>query len=95
MINEIVKLLNKPSNLRKWLTNNKSKTTIISKLAIKLPSIIYNDKELTKQLNQFQYKILPTGTMTFQGLKDDRVMSLAIALQALEDLTFKNDYIFL
>lgn len=95
MINEIVKLLNKPSNLRKWLTNNKSKTTIISKLAIKLPSIIYNDKELTKQLNQFQYKILPTGTMTFQGLKDDRVMSLAIALQALEDLTFKNDYVFL
>lgn len=95
MINEIVKLLNKPSNLHKWLTNNKSKTTIISKLAIKLPSIIYNDKELTKQLNQFQYKILPTGTMTFQGLKDDRVMSLAIALQALEDLTFKNDYIFL
>lgn len=95
MINEIVKLLNKPSNLRKWLTNNKSKTTIISKLAIKLPSIIYNDKELTKQLNQFQYKILPTGTMTFQGLKDDRVMSLAIALKALEDLTFKNDYIFL
>lgn len=95
MINEIVKLLKKPSNLRKWLTNNKSKTTIISKLAIKLPSIIYNDKELTKQLNQFQYKILPTGTMTFQGLKDDRVMSLAIALQALEDLTFKNDYIFL
>lgn len=95
MINEIVKLLNKPSNLRKWLTNNKSKTTIISKLALKLPSIIYNDKELTKQLNQFQYKILPTGTMTFQGLKDDRVMSLAIALQALEDLTFKNDYVFL
>ena len=95
MINEIVKLLNKPSNLRKWLTNNKSKTTIISKLAIKLPNIIYNDKELTKQLNQFQYKILPTGTMTFQGLKDDRVMSLAIALQALEDLTFKNDYVFL
>lgn len=95
MINEIVKLLNKPSNLHKWLTNNKSKTTIISKLAIKLPSIIYNDKELTKQLNQFQYKILPTGTMTFQGLKDDRVMSLAIALQALEDLTFKNDYVFL
>ena len=95
MINEIVKLLKKPSNLRKWLTNNKSKTTIISKLAIKLPSIIYNDKELTKQLNQFQYKILPTGTMTFQGLKDDRVMSLAIALQALEDLTFKNDYVFL
>nr|DAH91243.1 MAG TPA: hypothetical protein [Bacteriophage sp.] len=33
--------------------------------------------------------------MTFQGLKDDRVMSLAIALQALEDLTFKNDYVFL
>lgn len=95
MINEIIKLLKKPSNLRKWLTNNKSKTTIISKLAIKLPNIIYNDKELTKQLNQFQYKILPTGTMTFQGLKDDRVMSLAIALQALEDLTFKNDYVFL
>lgn len=95
MINEIVKLLERPSDLRKWLTNNKSKTTIISKLALKLPSIIYNDKELTKQLNQFQYKILPTGTMTFQGLKDDRVMSLAISLQALEDLTFKNEYLFL
>lgn len=95
MINEIIKLLNKKSNLHKWLTNNKSKTTIISKLAIELPNIIYDDNELTKQLNGFQYKILSSGTMTFSGSKDDRVMSLAIALQALRDLSAKNQYIFL
>ena len=89
MINEIRKLLAKKSNLVKdWNTSNQSKTDIITELAVALENgtISYSDKELDKQLGAFGYSVSKTGKMQFAGDKDDRVMSLAMALRAKKDL---------
>ena len=91
MINEIKKLLgNKQRHIKEWTTSNQSKTEIITELAVALENeqISYSDKELDKQLSAFGYSVTKTNKLAFEGVgeKDDRVMSLALALKAKKDL---------
>ena len=91
MINEIKKLLgNKQNHIKEWITSNQSKTEIITELAVALENeqISYSDKELDKQLSAFGYSVTKTNKLAFEGVgeKDDRVMSLAMALKAKKDI---------
>ena len=93
MINEIKKLLgNKQNHIKEWITSNQSKTEIITELAVALENeqISYSDKELDKQLSAFGYSVTKTNKLAFEGVgeKDDRVMSLAMALKAKKDMVY-------
>lgn len=98
MINQLKKLTKQ--HISKWNTSNESKTEIIQELAIALErgQINYSDEELHKQLSAFGYKYSPTGKMQFAGVgeKDDRVISLALALRAKKDLKGynKSNFVF-
>lgn len=92
MINEIKKLVKEPYKLQEWLTTNTSKEEILSDLAVKIANkeIIFNanDTELYSQFGTFTSKFSKTGKlqlMAQDGFKDDRIMSLAIALKAKTD----------
>lgn len=95
MINELVKLTTQP--ITRFTTTNESKTQIITDLALSLQrkEIVYYDDELDYQLSTFNYKVTKTKKLSFMGLKDDRVMSLAFALKAKKDLSNNNQFIFL
>lgn len=91
MINEIKKLVKRKSNIYEWNTSNSSKEEIISYLAVKVANkeLYFNDSELYSQFGTFICKISKTKKLTFaaqEGKKDDRVMSLAIALRCRADL---------
>lgn len=95
MINEIKKLVQHKSKLREWTTTNNSKEEIVSSLAVKIAAgeIFFNneDKELWAELGSFIVKYTKTGKMQFEamsGKKDDKCLSLAIALRCKEDLRF-------
>lgn len=94
MINEIKKLVKRKSNIYEWNTSNSSKEEIISYLAVKVANkeLYFNDSELYSQFGTFICKISKTKKLTFaaqEGKKDDRVMSLAIALRCMEDLKYQ------
>ena len=91
MINEIRKLTTNKSRLKEWTTTNSSKERIVSNLAVAIANkdITFNndDTELFVELANFGVKYTKTGKMQFEGVNshDDKVMSLAIALQCKED----------
>ena len=92
MINEIKKLVRHKSKLYEWSTTNSSKEEIISNLAVKIANkeIYFNeeDTELFSQFGTFISKISKSKKLTFaaqEGKHDDRIMSLAIALQCQQD----------
>lgn len=94
MINEIKKLVKRKSNIYEWNTSNSSKEEIISYLAVKVANkeLYFNDSELYSQFGTFICKISKTKKLTFaaqEGKKDDRIMSLAIALRCMEDLKYQ------
>lgn len=95
MINSILDLVKNKSLVTPWTTTNKSKIEILSNLAIKITdkSIHFNnlDKQLFSQFNTFIYKYTKKGNMQLEaasGHKDDKVLSMAIALKAMTDKSF-------
>lgn len=88
MINEIRKLVKNKSRIAEWTTTNTSKNEIVSNLAIVIANkdIHFNkeDTQLFSQFGTFICKFTKNGRMQFEamdGKKDDRIMSLAIALE--------------
>ena len=96
MYNEIKKLAKDVSKLKEWQTSNASKEQIIANLAVTIAQdgISFNemDKELYSQFGTFLCKLSRTKKLQFEamsGCHDDRIMSLAIALQAKHDYDYK------
>lgn len=96
MLNEIQKLVSNKSKLREWTTTNQTKEKAVSTLAMAIANkeIHFNneDKELFSELGTFIVKYTKTGHIQFEALAghhDDRIMSLAIALQAKLDYDYK------
>lgn len=92
MINEIRKLSSSKFKLHEWTTTNASKEEIVSDLAVKIANkeIHFNndDKGLFAELGTFIVKYTKTGKMQFEamaGKKDDRILSLCIALRCKSD----------
>lgn len=94
MINEIKKLCKYNFNkIFEFHTTNTSKEEIISNLAVKLANndIFFeeNNSELFDQFNNFMVTVSKSKRYTFNGkngTKDDRVMSLAIALECKSNI---------
>lgn len=96
MLNQIEKLVSNKSKLKEWTTTNATKETAVSSLAMAIANkeITFNkaDNELFSEFGSFIVKYTKTGRMQFQaasGKHDDRIMSLAIALQAKLDSAYK------
>lgn len=92
MIEQIKKLVLHKNRIYEWTTTNASKEEIISSLAVQIANkeIYFNeeDTELFSQFGTFICQISKTKKLTFaaqEGKKDDRIMSLAIALRCKED----------
>ncbi|NDV83953.1 terminase large subunit domain-containing protein [Bacteroides sp. 51] len=88
MINEIKKLVKNKKLLHSFLTTNQTKTDIITELALAIDrnEVWLNklDTDLFSQFSTFIYQITKTKKISFgakAGHKDDRIMSLAIALK--------------
>lgn len=93
MINEVKKLVRHRSKIHEWSTTNSSKEEIITKLAMSVTNkeLEFDDGELFSQFGTFICKISKTKKLIFgaqDGKHDDRIMSLAIALQCKEDFKF-------
>lgn len=92
MINELKKQMRQKNILKPFTTTNDSKTDIIVELALSLEkeSLTYNDLQLDRQLGAFGYSVSKTKKLTFEGKgdKDDRVMSLALAVKAKKDMVY-------
>lgn len=93
MINEITKLVRHYQKIKEWSTTNKSKEQIISNLMMEIANdnITFDETNrlLFSELSTFTCKYSKNGNMQFQGIgnsHDDTVMSLAIALQAKNDI---------
>lgn len=87
--NEIYKKISRKPKLNEWNTTNSTKQKILSNLAslIQQNKIQFNstDTELYKQLSTFICTATHNHNLKLEakkGFKDDRVMSLAIALEA-------------
>lgn len=96
MLNEIQKLVSNKSKLREWTTTNQTKEKAVSSLAMAIANkdihFSNEDKELFSELGTFIVKYTKTGHIQFEALSghhDDRIMSLAIALQAKLDYDYK------
>ena len=96
MYNEIKKLVNDKTKLKEWETSNSSKEEIVSKLAVVIAQkgITFNetDKSLYSEFGTFVATYTKGGHLAFgaiSGKHDDRIMSLAIALQAKHDYDYK------
>lgn len=94
MINEVSKLVRHNQKIREWSTTNKTKEQIISNLMMEIAngniSFDETNKLLFSELSTFTASYTKNGNMQFKGIgnsHDDTVMSLAIALQAKNDLT--------
>lgn len=91
MFNEIKKLVKEKSKLHEWQTTNSSKERIISNLAVAIANeeLEYNQMELYNELSNFTSSYSKSGKLILGGngnKHDDRVMSLAIALEAKNKL---------
>lgn len=96
MYNEIKKLVRDKSKLKEWLTTNSSKEQIITNLALRIAQnqISFNelDNDLRSQFGTFICRYTKSRKMQFEAISghhDDRIMSLAIALQAKLDYDYK------
>ena len=97
MINQIKKLVRNKGKIYEWTTSNSSKEEIISNLAVLVAnkSIEFDDKELFSQFGTFICKITKSKKLSFaamEGKKDDRIMSLAIALKAKDDFKYNSNF---
>lgn len=79
-------------NIKRWTTSNKSKTEQVKYLQVAFESgliKILNNSQLKLQLSAYEGKYNPnTGNISYnapQGLHDDYVMSLMLAMQAYQD----------
>ena len=95
IINEVKKLVRHKGKIYEWATTNSSKEEIISNLAVKIAnkeiSFSTDDMELFGQFGTFISKISKTKKLTFgaqEGKHDDRIMSLAIAVQCKNDFKY-------
>lgn len=93
MFNEIKKLTKIP-NVLPFTTTNETKKNYVGALSIEFvnKNIRFNDKELYAELAVFTYKLSKSGNIIYgakSGEHDDRVISLALALKAKQDLTSK------
>ena len=96
MYNEIKKLVKDQTKLKEWETSNSSKEEIITKLALGIAQkgVSFNemDKSLFSEFGTFVATYTKGGHLQFgaiSGKHDDRIMSLAIALQAKYDYDYK------
>lgn len=96
MYNEIKKLVKDKSKLKEWETSNASKEEIMTKLALCIAKreVSFNemDKSLYSEFGTFVATYTKGGHLQFgaiSGKHDDRIMSLAIALQAKHDYDYK------
>lgn len=96
MYNEIKKLVTDQSKLKEWETSNSSKEEIMSKLALRIAQkdVFFNemDKSLYSEFGTFVATYTKGGHLQFgaiSGKHDDRIISLAIALQAKHDYDYK------
>ena len=96
MYNEIQKLVKDKSKLKEWETSNSSKEKIMSNLAVKIAQdeIVFNDLDMSlyNEFGTFVATYTKGGHLQFgaiSGKHDDRIMSLAIALQAKNDFNTK------
>lgn len=94
MANEIKKLVKHRSKLYDWTTTNSTKEEIVSDLAVAIANreihFEKDDKMLSEELEGFVCTSTKGNRLKFEGLgtKDDRVMSLAIALKCKNDFKF-------
>lgn len=96
MFNEIKKLVRNQQMIKEWVTTNSTKEQIITNLALRIAQnrITFNemDKSLRDQFGTFICRYSKSRKMQFEamaGHHDDRIMSLAIALQAKLDYDYK------
>lgn len=96
MYNEIKKLAKDKSLLKEWVTTNSSKEQIITNLALRIAQnrISFNeaDNGLRDQFGTFICRYTKSRKVQFEALAghhDDRIMSLAICLQAKLDYDYK------
>ena len=96
MFNEIKKLVRNNVKLKEWITTNATKEQIVTNLALRIAQnrISFNeaDNELRSQFGTFICRYTKSRKMQFEALSghhDDRIMSLAIALQAKLDYDYK------
>ena len=96
MYNEIKKLVKDKALLKEWVTSNSSKEQIITNLALRIAQnhIFFNelDNGLRDQFGTFICRYTKSRKMQFEALSghhDDRIMSLAIAMQAKLDYDYK------
>ena len=99
MIEEIRKLVKNDNVIRNWLTNNSSKIEILSNLAVAISDkkikFQKEDNKLFSEFGTFIQKYTKHGKLQLeaaQGHKDDRIMSMAIALKAKCDNTKVGNY---
>ena len=96
MFNEIKKLVKNKALLKEWITTNSSKEQIITNLALRIAQnrISFNeaDNGLRDQFGTFICRYTKSRKMQFEALvghHDDRILSLAICLQAKLDYDYK------
>ena len=87
--NELQKKINKKNKLKEWTTTNSSKEKILSNLAVEIEQkkISFNkeDNELYSQFGTFICSLTKNRHLQLgakSGFHDDRILSLAIALEA-------------
>lgn len=96
MFNEIKKLVKNKALLKEWVTTNSSKEQIITNLALRIAQnrISFNeaDNGLRDQFGTFICRYTKSRKVQFEALAghhDDRIMALALALQAKLDYDYK------
>lgn len=105
MLNEIMKKVKNKGKVHYWTTTNTTKTEIINLLSVKCSNdeIIFdiNDRKLYSEFSTFIYKLSKTRKAQYEakpGFHDDRVMSMAIAVNAQNDFKYwdaKADTVFI
>ena len=98
MIQEIKKLVRHKGKVYEWTTTNASKEEIVSDMAVTIANrdihFMKDDKDLYAELGSFVVTVSKSRKLTFaarNGLHDDRVMSLCIALKCKEQFRHNND----
>lgn len=105
MLNEIMKKVKSKGKVHYWTTTNTTKTDIINLLSVKCSnneiSFDINDRKLYSEFSTFIYKLSKTRKVQYEakpGFHDDRVMSMAIAVNAQNDFKYwsaKTDTVFI
>ena len=105
MLNEIMKRVKNKGKVHYWLTTNNTKVDIINLLSVKCSngniSFDIKDRKLYSEFSTFIYKLSKSRKVQYEakpGFHDDRVMSMAIAVNAQNDFKYwdaKADTVFI